>query len=133
MADVPAFQRLNVVRDGRTLYAGSESTLSGAIAFSGPNAMMYALDLLVPQLEQRATRASRSRTSPTPNPSLFSARAVAKVRDTPCVSRTFASARRQGGQQAATWPTISACGSGRSLPDQRLCVLSCDLKASAGG
>jgi len=50
MADVPAFQRLNVVRDGRTLYAGSDSTLSGAIAFGGPNAMLYALDLLVPQL-----------------------------------------------------------------------------------
>lgn len=50
MADVPAFQRLDVVRDGRTLYAGSDSTLSGAIAFGGPNAMMYALDLLVPQL-----------------------------------------------------------------------------------
>ncbi|MDT5335757.1 MAG: iron-siderophore transport system substrate-binding protein, partial [Mycobacterium sp.] len=42
--------RLNVVREGRTLYAGSESTLSGAIAFSGPNAMLYALNLLVPQL-----------------------------------------------------------------------------------
>ena len=50
MADIPAFQRLSVVRDGRTLYAGSDSTLSGALAFSGPNAMLYALDLLVPQL-----------------------------------------------------------------------------------
>ncbi|MET0454311.1 MAG: ABC transporter substrate-binding protein [Mycobacterium sp.] len=50
MAAVPAFQRLNVVKDGRTLYAGSDSTLSGAIAFSGPDAMLYALDLLVPQL-----------------------------------------------------------------------------------
>jgi iron complex transport system substrate-binding protein len=50
MAGVPAFQRLNVVREGRTLYAGSDSNLSGAIAFHGPNAMMYALDLLVPQL-----------------------------------------------------------------------------------
>ncbi len=53
LADVPAFQRLNVVRDGRTLYAGSDSTLSGAIAFHGPNAMMYALDLLVPPAVQR--------------------------------------------------------------------------------
>jgi iron complex transport system substrate-binding protein len=50
MADVPAFQRLNVVREDRTLYAGSDSTLSGALAFSGPEAMLYALDLLVPQL-----------------------------------------------------------------------------------
>ena len=55
MADVPAFQRLNVVRDGRTLYAGSESTLSGAIAFSGPNAMLYALNVLVPQLSNALT------------------------------------------------------------------------------
>jgi iron complex transport system substrate-binding protein len=55
MADVPAFQRLDVVRDGRTLYAGSDSTLSGAIAFSGPNAMLYALDLLVPQLGNALT------------------------------------------------------------------------------
>ena len=50
MAAVPAFQRLDVVKDGRTLYAGSDSTLSGAIAFGGPDAMLYALDALVPQL-----------------------------------------------------------------------------------
>lgn len=50
MADVPAFQRLDVVREGRTLYAGSDSTLSGAIAFGGPEAMLYSLDALVPQL-----------------------------------------------------------------------------------
>jgi iron-siderophore transport system substrate-binding protein len=55
LAAVPAFQRLNVVRDGRTLYAGSESTLSGAIAFSGPNAMLYALNVLVPQLSNALT------------------------------------------------------------------------------
>lgn len=55
MADVPAFQRLAVVRDGRTLYAGSDSTLSGALAFSGPDAMLYALDLLVPQLGNALT------------------------------------------------------------------------------
>lgn len=50
LADSPAFQRLNVVREGRTLFAGSESTLSGALAYSGPNALLYAVDLLVPQL-----------------------------------------------------------------------------------
>jgi iron complex transport system substrate-binding protein len=55
MADVPAFQRLNVVKDGRTLYAGSDSTLSGAIAFSGPNAMLYSLNLLVPQIGNALT------------------------------------------------------------------------------
>lgn len=50
MSEVPAFQRLNVVREGRTLYAGSDSTLSGALAFGGPEAKLYALDLLVPQI-----------------------------------------------------------------------------------
>jgi iron complex transport system substrate-binding protein len=55
MADVPAFQRLAVVKDGRTIYAGSDSTLSGAIAFGGPNAMLYALDLLVPQIGNALT------------------------------------------------------------------------------
>lgn len=55
MAEVPAFQRLAVVREGRTLYAGSDSTLSGALAFSGPDAMLYALDLLVPQLGNALT------------------------------------------------------------------------------
>jgi iron complex transport system substrate-binding protein len=55
MADIPAFQRLNVVREGRTLYAGSESTLSGAIAFGGPEAMLYAMDLLVPQIGNALT------------------------------------------------------------------------------
>jgi iron complex transport system substrate-binding protein len=55
MADVPAFQRLDVVKDGRTLYAGSDSTLSGAIAFGGPDAMLYALNLLVPQIGNALT------------------------------------------------------------------------------
>jgi iron complex transport system substrate-binding protein len=55
MADIPAFQRLSVVREGRTLYAGSDSALSGALAFSGPNAMLYALNLLVPQLSNALT------------------------------------------------------------------------------
>ena len=55
MADVPAFQRLDVVREGRTLYAGSDSALSGALAFSGPDAMMYALNVLVPQLGNALT------------------------------------------------------------------------------
>lgn len=50
LADSPAFQRLNVVREDRTLYAGSDSTLSGALTYSGPNALLYALDMLTPQL-----------------------------------------------------------------------------------
>ena len=67
MADVPAFQRLNVVRDGRTLYAGSDSTLSGALAFSGPNAHAVRAGSAGPAAEQRGARASRSRTCPTPD------------------------------------------------------------------
>lgn len=50
LAESPAFQRLNVVREDRTLYAGSDSTLSGALTYSGPNALLYALDVLTPQL-----------------------------------------------------------------------------------
>ncbi|KAA0117001.1 iron-siderophore ABC transporter substrate-binding protein [Mycolicibacterium sp. P9-22] len=50
LAESPAFQRLNVVREDRTLYAGPDSTLSGALTYSGPNALLYALDVLTPQL-----------------------------------------------------------------------------------
>jgi iron complex transport system substrate-binding protein len=50
LAESPAFQRLNVVREDRTLYAGSDSTLSGALTYSGPDALLYALDVLTPQL-----------------------------------------------------------------------------------
>ena len=46
----PAFARLGVVRDDRTLYTTFDSPLSGALAYSGPNALLYALDVLVPQL-----------------------------------------------------------------------------------
>lgn len=51
----PAFGRLKVVRDGRTLYAGSDSTLSGALTYSGPAALLYALDVLTPQLSNALT------------------------------------------------------------------------------
>ncbi|RZT15972.1 iron complex transport system substrate-binding protein [Mycobacterium sp. BK558] len=46
----PAFARLGVVRDGRTLYTTFESNLSGALTYSGPQALLYALDVLTPQL-----------------------------------------------------------------------------------
>jgi iron complex transport system substrate-binding protein len=46
----PAFSRLNVVKDGRTLYTSFDSNLSGALTYSGPQALEYALDKLVPQL-----------------------------------------------------------------------------------
>ena len=50
MLDSPAFSRLNVVKDGRTLYTSFDSNLSGALTYSGPQALEYALDTLVPQL-----------------------------------------------------------------------------------
>ncbi|WP_163807366.1 ABC transporter substrate-binding protein [Mycolicibacterium anyangense] len=46
----PAFARLAVVRDGRTLFTGFDSNLSGALTYSGPDAMLYALNILTPQL-----------------------------------------------------------------------------------
>lgn len=46
----PAFARLGVVRDDRTLYTTFESNLGGALTYSGPDALLYALDVLTPQL-----------------------------------------------------------------------------------
>jgi iron complex transport system substrate-binding protein len=50
MLESPAFARLGVVRDGRTLYTKFNSNLSEALTYSGPDAMLYALDVLTPQL-----------------------------------------------------------------------------------
>ncbi len=50
MLAAPAFARLGVVRDDRTLYTTFDSNLSGALTYSGPDAMLYALDVLTPQL-----------------------------------------------------------------------------------
>jgi ABC-type Fe3+-hydroxamate transport system substrate-binding protein len=36
--------------DDRTLYTTFESHLSGALTYSGPDALLYALDVLTPQL-----------------------------------------------------------------------------------
>jgi iron complex transport system substrate-binding protein len=46
----PAFARLAVVRDGRTLYTNFDSKLSDALTYSGPDSLQYALDVLTPQL-----------------------------------------------------------------------------------
>jgi iron complex transport system substrate-binding protein len=46
----PAFSRLGVVQKDRTLYTTFDSNLSGALTYSGPNALLYALDVLTPQL-----------------------------------------------------------------------------------
>ncbi|TCC17343.1 ABC transporter substrate-binding protein [Kribbella speibonae] len=50
LAKSPVFSRLAVVRSDRTLYTSFESNLSGALSYSGPKALLYALDVLVPQL-----------------------------------------------------------------------------------
>jgi iron complex transport system substrate-binding protein len=50
MTASPVFARLNVVRGDRTLYTTFDSNLSGALSYSGPKALLYALDKLVPQL-----------------------------------------------------------------------------------
>ena len=50
MLESPAFARLGVVRDGRTLYTTFDSNLCGALTYSGPDALLYALGKLVPQL-----------------------------------------------------------------------------------
>lgn len=55
VASSPAFARLKVVQDDRTLYAGSESALSGALTYNGPEAILYALDVLTPQLSNALT------------------------------------------------------------------------------
>jgi iron complex transport system substrate-binding protein len=46
----PVFANLGVVQDDRTLYTTFDSNLSGALSYSGPDALLYALDQLVPQL-----------------------------------------------------------------------------------
>ena len=50
MLESPAFARLGVVRDDHTLYTTFESNLSGALTYSGPDALLYALDVLTPEL-----------------------------------------------------------------------------------
>lgn len=50
MLQSPAFARLGVVRDGRTLYTGFDSNLSTALTYSGPDSLQYGLDVLVPEL-----------------------------------------------------------------------------------
>ncbi|WP_229051624.1 ABC transporter substrate-binding protein [Aeromicrobium sp. Leaf350] len=50
MLESPVFSRLAVVQEGRTMYATWESTLTGALSYSGPNALLWAIDELVPEL-----------------------------------------------------------------------------------
>ena len=50
----PTFTALDVVTEDRTLYVGWDATLSGAMSYSGPQALLYALDQVVPQLAAAA-------------------------------------------------------------------------------
>jgi iron complex transport system substrate-binding protein len=46
----PAFARLGVVQKNRVLYTDFESNLNGALTYGGPDALLYALNVLTPQL-----------------------------------------------------------------------------------
>ncbi|WP_219467230.1 ABC transporter substrate-binding protein [Nonomuraea rhizosphaerae] len=54
MLESPVFARLKVVKTDRTLYTDFSTPLGGALSYSGPNALLYALDVLVPQLANAA-------------------------------------------------------------------------------
>jgi len=51
MLKSPVFGRLKVVREDRTIYTSFETPLAGALSYSGPDALLYALDVLAPQLK----------------------------------------------------------------------------------
>lgn len=48
------FARLDVVKSDRAIYTSFSTPLGGALSYSGPNALLYALDVLVPQLANAA-------------------------------------------------------------------------------
>ncbi|SHN46276.1 ABC transporter substrate-binding protein [Cryptosporangium aurantiacum] len=50
----PVFARLKVVSEDRTLYTSFDTPLAGALSYSGPDALLYALDVLVPELAKAA-------------------------------------------------------------------------------
>lgn len=54
MAASPVFTQLAVVSSGRTLYTSFDSSLAGALSYSGPDALLHALDVLVPPLTEAA-------------------------------------------------------------------------------
>jgi iron complex transport system substrate-binding protein len=51
MLKSPVFSRLKVVQEDRTIYTSFETPLAGALSYSGPDALLYALDVLAPQLK----------------------------------------------------------------------------------
>jgi iron complex transport system substrate-binding protein len=46
----PIFAQLNVVKSGGVIYTTFDTPLAGALSYGGPNALLYALELLIPQL-----------------------------------------------------------------------------------
>ncbi|WP_436522683.1 ABC transporter substrate-binding protein [Actinoplanes sp. HUAS TT8] len=51
MLKSPVFAKLKVVAAKHTLYIPFDGPLAGALSYSGPDALLYALDQLVPQLK----------------------------------------------------------------------------------
>jgi iron-siderophore transport system substrate-binding protein len=51
MLKSPVFSKLKVVAEDRTLYTAFDTPLSGALSYSGPDALLYALDKLLPELK----------------------------------------------------------------------------------
>ncbi len=51
MLESPMFSKLRVVQEDRTLYTSFDTALAGALSYSGPDALLYALDQMLPQLK----------------------------------------------------------------------------------
>jgi len=51
MLKSPVFGKLKVVQEDRTIYTSFETPLAGALSYSGPDALLYALDVLLPELK----------------------------------------------------------------------------------
>ena len=51
MLKSPVFSKLKVVQEDRTIYTSFETPLAGALSYSGPDALLYALDVLLPELK----------------------------------------------------------------------------------
>ncbi|MEV4344082.1 ABC transporter substrate-binding protein [Actinoplanes sp. NPDC049596] len=52
MVKSPVFAKLKVVTEDRAIYTPFEGPLAGALSYSGPDALLYALDQLVPELRK---------------------------------------------------------------------------------
>lgn len=51
MLKSPVFGKLKVVQEDRTIYTSFETPLAGALSYSGPDALLYAVDVLLPELK----------------------------------------------------------------------------------